>query len=239
MATATITPKKQGGRSTVVAKAVMAVTGLIMIGFLLIHMYGNLKIFSGAEAFNSYSAWLREAFYPILPHKGLLWILRVVLVVSVLLHMWSAFTLWSRDNKATGGGRRYASSRASKGLQRSFASRTLRWGGVIIALFVIFHILHFTAYIIRPGGMPTDTPYDRVMIGYSPENWWITLIYVVALIMLLFHLRHGIWSALTTLGANTSVKARKTMDVIAWVVSIVIIGGFLLTPIAVLTGIVS
>lgn len=232
-----MTPQKRG-RSTVVAKAVMAVTGLLMLGYLILHMYGNLKIFSGADAFNSYSAWLREAFYPVLPHQGLLWIIRVGLVVSVLLHMWSAFTLWSRDRKATGGGRRYASSKANKGLQRTFASRTLRWGGIIIALFVIFHILHLTAYIIRPGGAVDDTPYDRLIIGFSPENWWVTLIYVVTMIMIMFHLRHGIWSALTTLGANTSPKARRILNVIAWIVSIAITVGFLLTPFAVMTGIV-
>lgn len=222
-----------------VAKAVMAVTGLILIGFLVLHAYGNTKIFYGAEAFNTYSQWLREAFYPILPHQGLLWIMRIVLLVAVLLHMWSAYKVVMISRRAIGGGRRYVSSKSGKGLQRTFASRTLRWGGVIIAGFVIFHLLHLTAWVVRPGGGAADaTPYERMVTSFSPENWWVTLIYVVTLLALFFHLRHGVWSALTTLGANTSPKARSVLNGIAWLVALLVIGLYLTSPLAITFGLV-
>ena len=111
-----------------------AVSGLIMIGYLLAHMYGNLKVFAGQQAFDDYAHHLRIIGEPMLPYAGLLWIIRVVLLVSVLAHIFAAVSLWRRDRRARGGTKRYYSNKARRGVQRSYASFTLRWGGLIIAL---------------------------------------------------------------------------------------------------------
>jgi succinate dehydrogenase / fumarate reductase cytochrome b subunit len=194
----------------------MAVTGLILIGYLLAHMYGNLKIFAGAAAFNEYAHHLRALGEPLLPHTGALWIIRVVLIVSVLAHMYAAFNLWSRAHKARGGTRRYHSNRSRTGVQRTYASFTLRWGGVVILLFVIYHLMHLTWNIIHPGGAAAE-PYDRVVNGF--QIWSVVLAYTIAMIAVGFHVRHGTWSALTTLGANTSSLARRRLNVLAYAVA--------------------
>jgi succinate dehydrogenase / fumarate reductase cytochrome b subunit len=213
----------------------MAITGLILIGYLLAHMYGNLKIFAGAEAFNAYAHHLRILGEPLLPRTGALWIIRVVLIISVLAHMYAAFNLWSRAHRARGGMRRYHSNKSRTGVQRTYASYTLRWGGVVILLFVIYHLLHLTWNVIHPGGAAAE-PYERVVNGF--QIWSVVLAYTIAVIAVGFHVRHGIWSALTTLGANTSSLARQRLNVFAYAVAGVLAVGFLLPPFAILFGFV-
>ncbi|WP_223405148.1 succinate dehydrogenase cytochrome b subunit [Occultella gossypii] len=224
-------------RSTPLLKVAMAISGVILVLFLLAHMYGNLKVFEGQDAFDGYSHHLRELGEPILPYSGALWIIRVVLLAAIVVHAVSAITLWRRARRATGGkgGARYASSKAPRGAQRSYASFTLRWGGVTILLFVIYHLLHLTTNTIAPGGA-SDSPFERVVNGFS--IWWVVLSYTIALIALAFHLRHGIWAAMATLGANTSPTRRKNLNIIAVVVAAVIVVGFLVPPFAVLLGLV-
>lgn len=213
----------------------MAVTGLVLIGFLLMHMYGNLKLFAGQQAFDDYSHHLRTMFEPILPYGGLLWILRVVLLACVIAHIWSAATLAMRSRKAVGGGGRYQSKKHRGGVARTYASRTLRWGGLIIAFFVVFHILHLTANIIAPGGVQSS-PYMRTVVGF--QQWWVVLVYAIAMITIGFHIRHGLWSAFATLGANTSVGARHKLNILAVVVAVVLVVGFLLGPLGVVIGVI-
>jgi succinate dehydrogenase / fumarate reductase, cytochrome b subunit len=236
VATISLSPAQQATRSTVALKALMAVTGLILIGYLLAHMYGNLKVFAGPAAFNEYAHHLRTLGEPILPYSGVLWIIRVILIVSIFAHMYAAFTLWSRASKARGGVRRYRSNKARRGVQRTYASFTLRWGGVVIVLFVIYHLLHLTWNIIHPGGAAA-TPYDRVVNGF--QIWSVVLAYTIAVIAVGLHVRHGTWSALTTLGANTSSLARQRLNVIAYAVAGLLIIGFLLPPFAILFGFVN
>ena len=214
----------------------MAITGLILIGYLVAHMYGNLKIFAGEEAFNDYAHHLRTLGEPILPYSGALWVIRVVLIVGVLAHMYAAFSLWSRAHKARGGTRRYRSNKSRTGVQRTYASFTLRWGGVVILLFVIYHLLHLTWNTIHPGGAAAE-PFDRVVNGF--QIWSVVLTYTIAMIAVGFHLRHGMWSALTTLGANTSSLARQRLNILAYAVAGVLTVGFLLPPFAILFGFVS
>jgi succinate dehydrogenase / fumarate reductase cytochrome b subunit len=234
-----LTPVQRAAvRSTVALKALMAGTGLIMIGYLLAHMYGNLKIFAGPAAFNGYAHHLRTIGEPILPHTGLLWIIRVVLVLSVIGHMTAAFLLWSRANKATAapdGSRRYISTRARTGVQRTYSSFTLRWGGVVILLFVVYHLLHLTFNVIRPGG-PADTPYGRVVAGF--QVWWVLAAYTIAMIAIGFHLRHGTWGAFMTLGANTSPIARRRLNRLAYAVAAIVTIGFLVPPYCIFFGLV-
>jgi succinate dehydrogenase / fumarate reductase cytochrome b subunit len=214
----------------------MAVTGLILISYLLAHMYGNLKAFAGPEAFNEYAHHLRTLGEPILPYSGALWVIRVVLIISVLGHMYAAFSLWSRARKARGGLRRYYSNKARLGVQRTYASFTLRWGGVVILLFVIYHLLHLTWNIVHPGGAAAE-PYDRLVNGF--QIWSVVLAYTIAVIAVGLHVRHGTWSALTTLGANTSSLARRRLNVLAYAVAGLLMVGFLLPPFAILFGFVS
>jgi succinate dehydrogenase / fumarate reductase cytochrome b subunit len=231
-----LTPAQQATRSTVALKALMAVTGLILIGFLLAHMYGNLKVFEGRVAFNEYAHHLRTLGQPILPYSGALWIIRAVLIISVVAHMYSAFRLWSRARHARGGVRRYYSNKARTGVQRSYASFTLRWGGIVIVLFVIYHLLHLTWNIIHPGG-PAPEPYGRVVNGF--QIWSVVFAYTIAVIAVGLHVRHGTWSALTTLGANTSSLARRRLNALAYAVAGLLTVGFLLPPFAILFGFVS
>jgi succinate dehydrogenase / fumarate reductase cytochrome b subunit len=233
VAITSLTPAQRAVRSTVALKALMAASGLIMIGYLLAHMYGNLKIFAGADAFNTYAHHLRTMGEPILPHTGLLWIIRAVLIVAVLSHVGAALALWARARTARGGPKRYVSQKARTGVQRTYASFTLRSGGIIILLFVIYHLLHLTWNVIHPGGA-ADTPYQRVVNGF--QIWWVVAAYTVALIAVGFHLRHGTWSALTTLGANTSALARRRLNLLAYAVAAVVTIGFLLPPYCILLG---
>lgn len=222
-------------RSSVVLHAAMAVGGLIMVLFLVAHMYGNLKVFAGQEAFDGYSAYLRTILEPLLPYSGTLWILRVILLISVGTHIYAAFVLWHRSRKATagGGGWRYQTAQNRRGVQRTYASFTMRWGGVTIALFIVYHLLHLTANYIHPGGA-SASPYERMINGFS--IWWVVLSYVIALVALGFHLRHGIWSAFASLGANTSVTRRSRLNQLAYLITAVIIGGFLVPPFSILFG---
>ena len=222
--------------STVALKISMAVSGLIMVGYLLLHMYGNLKIFAGQEAFDEYAHHLRVFGEPMLPENGLLWIVRIVLLLSIVVHFHAAVRLWARNKRASGaqGGKRYHTNKNRKGIQRSYASFTLRWGGVIILLFVVYHLLHLTANIIAPGGR-SESPFERVVNGF--EIWWVVAIYTVSMLAVGLHLWHGMWSAFATLGANhsrTRVGSRWTK--LAWVVAGAITIGFLLPPWAVFLG---
>jgi len=236
--TRTLTPAQQRATallSTVMLKAVMAVTGLIMVLFLLAHMYGNLHIFAGKEAFDEYSHAFRTLGQPFLPFSGALWIIRATLTASVVLHIYSMVMLWLRARAATagGGGLRYESTKARRGVQRSYASFTMRWGGLTLALFLIFHLLHLTVNAVHPGGA-SSSPYERVVNGFG--IWWVVLSYTIAVIALGFHLWHGFWSAFATLGANTSLKRREHLNVAAVVVASVITIGFLIPPFSILFG---
>jgi succinate dehydrogenase / fumarate reductase cytochrome b subunit len=218
----------------VALKSAMAVTGVILVLYLIAHMYGNLKVFSGQEAFDGYAHSLRELGYPLLPESGFLWIARVVLLASVLIHIYAAVNLWARARRARPASERY---QVRKRVHRTYASYTMRWGGVLIALFVVFHILHLTTNNIAPGGK-SDSPYERLVNGFQPEFWYVTLFYVASVIALGFHLRHGIWSGLATLGVNQANRQPR-MNALAVGISLIVTVGFLLPPLAVTFGLVS
>lgn len=214
----------------------MAISGLILVLYLLAHMYGNLKIFSGQEAFDEYSHHLRVMGEPMLPYGGALWLIRIVLLVAIAVHIFSAVTLWRRSRvSAAGGSSRYQSSKAPRGFQRSYASFTMRWGGVIIVAFVVYHLLHLTWNTVSPGGA-SGSPYERVVNGF--EIWWVVLSYTIALLAVAFHLRHGVWAAMASLGANTSQRRRRQLNVLATLVAAVVTVGFLIPPFAILFGLV-
>ncbi|AAZ56486.1 succinate dehydrogenase subunit C [Thermobifida fusca YX] len=237
MANSTLTKQRSAAfRSTVALKAAMAITGAILVLFLIAHMYGNLMIFGGQEAFDEYSHHLRVLGAPMLPTNGFLWIMRVVLLASVLIHMYAAFTLWNRARQATAGkgSRRYHSKKNRTGVQRTYASFTMRWGGVVIALFVLYHLLHLTTNHIAPGGA-SDSPYERVVNGF--QIWWVVLTYFISMLAVGFHLRHGLWSAVQTLGKNKA-RRQRAINAVATAVAVAITVGFLIPPFSVLFGLV-
>ena len=215
--------------NSVAKKAVMAVSGIILVLYLIAHMIGNLKAFTGCDSFKHYSERIRTIGEPAVPAQTTLWIIRIVLLVAVVAHFWAAVSLWRQARNARP--QRYVTKKA---VAQSYASRTMRWGGVIILLFVIYHILDLTIGAVNPDGTDS-TPYDRLVAGFS--NPFVTAFYVLALVLLGMHLRHGIWSATQTLGQSNK-RRERTISAFAVAFSVVLIGGFLLVPLSVLFGLV-
>jgi succinate dehydrogenase cytochrome b subunit len=210
----------------------MAATGILLVLFLFAHMAGNLKIFFGGPAFDHYGHWLRTIGTPLLPKTWYLWIQRTTLTVAVLGHIAAATILTRRARRARPV--RYAHRPR---IQGSYAARTMRWGGVIVLLFVIFHILDLTTGTLNPVG-DKQHPYANVVADFAPGRWYVTLFYALAIVAVGFHLRHGIYSAARTLGQR-SPRGERLWKAAALVGSIVLVVGYLSVPFAVLTGLVS
>lgn len=210
----------------------MAVTGTLLVLFLIAHMLGNLKVFTGETSFDHYAHWLRDIGTPLLPHTWYLWIQRTVLTVAVLAHIGAATVLAMRARAARPI--RYAHRKKVHG---SYAARTMRWGGVIILLFVIYHILDLTTGHLNPQG-DASNPYGNVVADFAPERWYVTLFYTLAIVTLGFHLRHGAFSAFRSLGQQTP-KGERRARAAALVLAVALCAGYLVVPFAVLTGLVS
>jgi succinate dehydrogenase / fumarate reductase cytochrome b subunit len=215
--------------TTVGKKAVMGVTGLLMLLYVVVHMLANLKIFLGRDGIDSYAVWLRTFLDGALGYAGFVWIVRVGLVLCVVLHMTAAIQLARRAHRARPAGYQHRSR-----VQGSYAARTMRWGGVILALFVVYHILDLTAGVLNPNGVHLAV-YDNVIADF--QHWYVALFYALAVVALGFHIRHGLWSALQSLGASSAARQRRIQAVSAGV-AVVITAGFLSVPFAVLTGLV-
>jgi succinate dehydrogenase / fumarate reductase, cytochrome b subunit len=211
-------------------KAVMAVTGLILFGYVLGHMLGNLQIFSAdPDQINHYAAFLHSTanFAP-------LWIIRFVLFAAVVLHIVAALQLTKIKSDARPVG--YVKK---KDVPASYAARTMMWSGPIIAAFVIFHVLHLTVGAVMPlrevGENQPDVRYN-IVSGF--QNPLVSAFYILAMVLLCMHLYHGLWSICQSLGwidPRHNDKIKKAAAVIA----IVICAGFVSVPLAVLTGVVS
>jgi succinate dehydrogenase cytochrome b subunit len=210
----------------------MAVTGGVLVLFLLAHMAGNLKVFLGRDDFNHYAHWLRTVGEPALPYRVFLSLTEVALVLAVGAHMWSAVSLARRAAKARPV--RYAARRKSQA--QGYATYTMRYGGVIIALFVIWHLLDLTFGVVNPKG-GSATAYDKVVADFDASRWYITLIYLVAVVMVGLHLRHGLWSAFQTLGL-TNRRRDPSLRILAGAVSGLLVIGFVAVPIGVSVGLV-
>lgn len=208
----------------------MSVTGLYMIVFLLVHMYGNLKAFQGQEAFDHYAHWLKEDFlYPLFAHGHFIIVFRATLVLAVILHAWSAASLSRQTISQRGPG-----YQNKKRQVQTYSARTMRWGGVLILGFIIFHILQFTTQTIQTGFEAGDGAYTMVVASF--QQAWLVALYAVLMVLVCMHIRHGFFSAFATLGLNTSAKARRVLNVLAYVVSIGLYVGFMIMPLAVLVG---
>ena len=222
----------RAARSTIALKLLMAASGVIFIGFVLVHMYGNLKAFSGHDSFNAYAEHLRSVGEPMLPHEGALWLIRAVLVVSLVVHVYCAVVLWRRSGRA-----RSVKYQVKRNRSTSVSSRGMRGGGVTLLLFVVWHLLNFTIGKVNVSGGATNDPYNLMVDTF--DVWWMTLIYLVAMVALGMHLHHGVWSSAQTLGLTNNARARTNAKALGAIVAVVIAGGFSLVPVFVLAGVIT
>ena len=225
-------PRRAPRPSSVQLKYVMAVSGAIMFLYLVAHMVGNLKIFLGAESLDLYAEWLRVVGEPALPEQTVLWIVRIALLAAVIGHIVAATVLARRASRARPV--KYAHRSRVAG---SYAARTMRWGGVIVALFIVYHILDLTTGTLNPHGVHGDV-YANVVADFAPQRWYVTAFYVLSIVALTLHLRHGLWSAVQSLGRTRggNLVALKTT---ANVVAIALAAGFLVVPLSITFGLVS
>ncbi len=221
----------RASRTSISLKLLMAVSGLAFVGFVLGHMYGNLKALSGHDTFNEYAHHLRELGEPMLPHMGFIWIMRVGLLLALIIHVVAAIELTRRARKA-----RPVKYVVKKHTGAIPASRLMRWGGLTLFLFIVWHLVNFTFGKVNVQGGETDDPYNLLIDTF--DVWWMTLIYLAAMAMLGAHLHHGVWSSLQTLGLTSTAASRARAKTISFAIAIVIAGGFSIVPIAVLTGII-
>jgi len=218
-------------RSTIALKLLMAASGIVFILFVLVHMYGNLKAFSGHDAYNEYAEHIRTIGTPMLPREGLLWVIRAVLIVSLVAHVASAAALWRRARSA-----RPVAYQVKRNAASSFSSRTMRWGGITILLFLIWHLINFTIGKVNVTGGATNDPYNLLVDSF--DTWWLTVIYLIAMLALGLHLHHGTFSACQTLGFTNTAASRTRARIFGWIVAIVIAGGFSLVPLFTLFGVI-
>lgn len=216
--------------SSVGKKTIMAVSGLIMLGYLVVHMLGNLKIFFGSGEFNHYAHWLRTLGEPFLHYEWALWLVRFVLVAAVVLHGVCAYQLSRRDIRARPAAYVHRKPRAG------YATRTMRWGGIVLALFIVWHILDLTTGTVHSGGFQSGHPYQNVIDTFS--TWYGNIIYIVAVLAVGLHVQHGLWSAAQTLGAGSATRDRM-LKATANVLAVVLTAGFVSVPVAVMTGVVN
>jgi succinate dehydrogenase cytochrome b subunit len=210
-------------QSTVGKKVIMAATGLILVGFVIAHVAGNLLVFVSAERMNAYAHLLKA-------NLELLWVARLVLLGAVVLHVWSAVALTrvAQDARPVAYGRK-------EGQSSTFAARTIRVGGVVILLFVVFHLLHLTTGTIQPAPFSESDVYRNVIESFSVP--WVAGLYLVAMVALGLHLHHGAWAAFRTLGLRqpSATPAKRS---VATIVAVAVWLGFTSIPLAVLAGVV-
>jgi len=217
-------------RSAVGKKWVMAISGLLLIGFVFFHAFGNLKVYMGAEDFNHYGEFLRELLVPLLPRTWLLWILRIGLVLAFGFHIHSAYSLTRMNGRARGAG--YVQERDWQAAD--FASRTMRWTGVIVGLFVLFHLADLTWGTANPDFVRGDVYRNFVATFSRPP---VAIIYLIGNVALGIHLFHGTWSLFQSLGLNNP-KWNAWRRTFAIGLAALITGVNVMFPISVLTGIV-
>jgi succinate dehydrogenase / fumarate reductase cytochrome b subunit len=211
-------------QTTVGKKAIMAVTGIILIGFVLGHMVGNLQVFQGPEKLNAYAAFLQGL-------GGALWIVRLGLLAAVGAHIWAAVTLVMQNSAA-----RPEKYHVKHDVVTSYAAKTMRYGGVLVLLFLVYHLMHLTGHVVGPhDGIADGDVYSRVILGFQDPV--ITGFYVVANLALGMHLFHGVWSLMQSLGLS-HVKYNKLRGLAAAGIAGIVTLGNVIMPVAVLAGMI-
>ncbi|NOY94100.1 MAG: succinate dehydrogenase cytochrome b subunit [Deltaproteobacteria bacterium] len=206
-------------------KVAMAASGVILFGFAAGHLLGNLQVFKGAEAFNSYAEWLHA-------HPQVVYPTRILVLFSLGMHVWSAWTLWSRNSDA-----RPTPYKKKQDLATNYAAQTMYATGPLFLAFVLFHLAHLT---VSPEygfmGLTEESPFANLVSGF--QHWWIVAIYAVGVLCLGVHLRHGLWSMFQTIGASHPKYDRYR----AWIANLfafLITVGFLSIPAGVMANIVT
>lgn len=219
-------------RSDVGKKYVMALSGIALLGFIVFHMIGNLHAFEGAHQINEYGEGLRDLGEPIAPRTFLLWIARLGLAGAFAIHIHAAYALTRKNVKARGED--YGAVREY--YAATYASRTMRWGGVIILLFLLWHLADLTWGVdfVNPGFERGDV-YGNLQSSLS--RWWVVLIYLTAQIALAAHVWHGAWSMFQSLGVNNP-KINSFRRKFASVLSVVVMLGYLSVPFGITFGVI-
>ncbi len=201
----------------------MGVTGIIGIGFVLAHITGNMLVFRGPNAINSYSHFLHG------PGAELLWVARIVLIAAVILHIAAAYSLTQQSHAARPEGYVERVPQVS-----TLASRFMRWGGVLILIFIVLHILHFTTGTLSPGGAYVEGDvYHNIVQSF--HVWWVALFYMVSMAVLGLHLYHGAWSSARTLSI-TGDSPNPLHHRLSLLIALVVWLGFTIVPLGVLLG---
>jgi succinate dehydrogenase / fumarate reductase, cytochrome b subunit len=210
--------------STIGKKIVMASTGIVLFGFVLAHMVGNLQLYLGSEALDQYAVFLREFL-----HGGGLWIARAVLLACAVLHVWAAASLTLADRAA-----RPVRYREWEPRESTWASRTMRWSGVVLLVFIVYHLLDLTFGVVNPA-FEEGRIYHNVVASFRSVP--VSLFYIVAMLLLWSHLRHGVWSMLRTLGLSHPRYEALAQRLAGAFATIVVVGNVSF-PLAVLFGVV-
>ncbi len=218
-------------RSAVGKKWVMALSGVILLGYVAAHMIGNLHLYEGAAKMNEYGEFLRRMLSPILPHHVFLWILRIALIGAFVSHIHAAYSLTIVNAKARPD--KYQAPR--EWLAASYASRTMRWSGVIVLLFVVWHLMDLTWGWTNPA-FTLGEPYQNVVASFSRVP--VAIVYIVANVALGMHIYHGAWSLFQSIGANNP-RFNRWRSWFAQAFAAVIVIGNISFPVMVLAGVVS
>lgn len=219
--------------ATWVLKVIMAVTGLVLFGFVVAHLVGNLKIFLGEEAMNHYAEWLQaDLLYPLIPEGWFIWIFRAFMLTCLVAHIYAAVVIRRRAGKSRGRFKR----QGLKGLS-NFQARNMLVTGVVLALFLVFHLLDLTVgAVVASSEWEHLSAYDNVVASFSRPA--VAAFYIAAMVILFLHLAHGLWSTVNDLGA-TGHRLRATVWALAGIVALVIMAGNIAIPVAVLTGVIA
>jgi succinate dehydrogenase / fumarate reductase, cytochrome b subunit len=214
--------------STAVGKKyVMAISGMVLMAYVVAHMVGNLKLYFGAESLDKYAHWLREVGEPALPRETLLWGLRIVLLAALFGHLWAAYSLTRINRRA-----RPVVYRSKRDyVAADFASRTMRWTGIIVLLFVIFHLLDLTWGPANPDFVSGD-PYHNIITSF--ERVPVAIVYVIANLALGVHLYHGAWSLFQSMGWTRPWRRQFAIAFTA-----IVVAGNVSFPLAVMFGVVN
>jgi succinate dehydrogenase / fumarate reductase cytochrome b subunit len=211
-------------QATIGKKAVMAVTGVILFGFVVGHLIGNLQVFAGREMLDAYGAFLHHSTH------GLIWVFRLVLLASVIAHIVASIQLTMTKMEA-----RPISYVKTDYSHSSYASRTMMWSGPIVAAFIIFHLMDLTWGNVNPAFQEGHV-YDNLIASFS--RWPVAVAYIIALTLLCTHLYHGIYSMFQSLGISHP-KYTPAIQRIAKLASFLIWAGYVSIPVAVLANVIS
>lgn len=218
--------------STVGKKLIVAITGVILAAYVILHMLGNLKTLQGwgegEPAINTYAEWLRTFGEPVIPREGILWTVRVILLAAFVIHIVGVSQLIGRNRAARPEGHKQA-----KRIKRTLAARTMALSGFVLLAFVVFHVLQFTTLTIEPTALAEGAVYQNLYNAF--QEWWLVALYVGAVLLLGLHLRHALWSVLQTHGfdkPNRNPSFRRGANATALLVTV----GFAIVPIAILAG---